>query len=80
MATFKYKKLLKNKFTMSIVKFLKYGAILLIIPPIINYAALNRESSILATHGLPYDIGMGQKLFLSCKGSGVPTGIINHKS
>jgi len=25
--------------------------------------------------GLPYDIGFGQKLFLRCRGHGVPTGI-----
>jgi hypothetical protein len=25
--------------------------------------------------GLPYDIGYGQKLFLRCRGHGVPTGI-----
>jgi len=25
--------------------------------------------------GLPYDIGYGQKLFLRCRGHGVPTGM-----
>ena len=27
------------------------------------------------TPGLPYDIGYGQKLFLRCRGRGIPTGV-----
>ena len=40
---------------------------------IINYAALSKEKDIMRSHGLYYDIGLGQKLFMSCKGSGLPT-------
>ena len=53
--------------------FFKYGILLAFVPPFINYAALNQERNVLSSHGLPYDIGLGQKLFLSCKGKGLPT-------
>jgi len=62
-----------NKYVHSLINFFKYSIIIFIIPPIINYAAISREMSVLADHGLPYDIRMGQKLFLSCKGEGIPT-------
>lgn len=39
----------------------------------INYAALNKEKEVLGRHGLEYDIGMGQKIFMKCKGEGLPT-------
>jgi len=39
----------------------------------INYAALSKEKELLGGHGLSYDIGMGQKVFMSCKGEGLPT-------
>jgi len=42
--------------------------VLCMIPPLLNYAALNRETPLLGQHGLPYDVGNGQKLFFSCKG------------
>jgi hypothetical protein len=66
---------LSNKYFASIVNFLMYAALICIVPPIINYAAINREIQIIGDHGLPYDIGGGQKLFLSCKGKGLPTSI-----
>jgi hypothetical protein len=68
--------LLSNKYIRSIYNFIKYASIICIIPPIINYAAVNREINVVGNHGLPYDVGMGQKLFLSCRGKGVPTGKI----
>lgn len=62
--------LCKNKYFSSLISFFKYATIFLIVPPILNYAALNRETPVLSEHGLPYDVGHGQKLFLSCKGKG----------
>ncbi|CAF1443089.1 unnamed protein product [Adineta ricciae] len=58
----------------------KLGQLLLfiiIVPPLINYASLKREAPLLAQHGLPYDIGYGQKLFLRCRGQGAPTVILD---
>ncbi len=69
--------LLTNKYIRSIFNFIKYASIICIIPPIINYAAVNREINVVGNHGIPYDVGLGQKLFLNCKGKGVPTSIIN---
>jgi hypothetical protein len=60
----------KNKYILSFVNFFKYALVVCIIPPLLNYAALNRETPVLGEHGLPYDVGSGQKLFLSCKGKG----------
>ena len=62
--------LFKNKYILSFLNFLKYAIVVCIIPPLLNYAALNRETPVLGEHGLPYDVGSGQKLFLSCKGKG----------
>ncbi|CAF1393053.1 unnamed protein product [Rotaria magnacalcarata] len=49
----------------------------IIVPPLINYASLKREAPLLGQHGLPYDIGFGQKLFLRCRGKGAPTVIFD---
>lgn len=69
------KKFFSNRFVKIFLNFLKYGSILCIVPPLLNYAALSRESPYMSSHGLPYDVGYKQKLFLSCKGKGQPTGI-----
>ncbi|CAF2415049.1 unnamed protein product [Rotaria sp. Silwood2] len=50
---------------------------IIIVPPLINYASLKREAPLLGQHGLPYDIGYGQKLFLRCRGHGAPTVIFD---
>lgn len=65
---------MQNKYINSFISFLKYGLLICIIPSLLNYAALNREYPVMGSHGLPYDVGSGQKLFLSCKGKGLPTG------
>ena len=65
--------LLANKYISALINFFKYGIIFCIVPPLINYAAISRELEVISRHGLPYDIGMSQKLFLSCKGTGLPT-------
>lgn len=49
----------------------------LIIPPFLNYAALQKEIAELKPEGEFYDIGWGQKLFLSCRGKGPPTVIFD---
>lgn len=56
--------------------YLLYGFCLLLVPPILNHAALNKEESVLKEDGLPYDIGWNQKLFLKCAGEGRPTVIL----
>ena len=65
--------LFNNKYVNTLLTYIKYVSLFCIIPPIINYAALNQELPVIGGHGLPYDISMGQKLFLSCKGKGLPT-------
>lgn len=54
----------------------KYGLITFLIMLVINYAALSKEKEVLRSHGLEYDIGLGQKIFMSCKGEGLPTVIM----
>lgn len=63
----------KNRFVSFFFNLIKYGSLICIIPPLLNYAALSRESFYMSSHGLPYDVGSSQKLFLSCKGKGKPT-------
>lgn len=52
------------------------GKILLLIvfvPPFLNYAALQREAQMLTPHaGRPFDVGLGQKIHMVCKGKGQP--------
>jgi hypothetical protein len=57
-----------NKYVYSFMSYIGVLFVLCIIPPLLNYAALNRETPLLGQHGLPYDVGNGQKLFFSCKG------------
>ena len=56
---------------------LKYLALLIVIPPFLNYAALNQEEQKLMPDGALFDIGFGQKLFMSCIGEGTPTVILD---
>ena len=74
------KTFLNNKYVTALINFFKYATLICIVPPILNYAAINRELKVVGSHGFPYDVGGGQKLFLSCKGSGVPTSkILNRR-
>lgn len=60
------------------VRALKYPAFALFIPAILNYAALNRENAVLQPQdGALYNVGWDQKIFLQCKGSGVPTVVLD---
>ncbi|XP_069776389.1 uncharacterized protein [Narcine bancroftii] len=56
-----------------LISFLKYLLLILAIPPFLNYASLQREGSLLQPQdGQLIDIGLGQKLYLSCIGKGQP--------
>ncbi|CAF0829974.1 unnamed protein product [Brachionus calyciflorus] len=72
-----FRKFFSSRIVTFVLNFVKYGALICIIPPLLNYAALNRESPVMGTHGLMYDVGSSQRLFLSCKGKGVPTIIMD---
>ncbi|XP_066546785.1 uncharacterized protein LOC136713563 [Amia ocellicauda] len=51
----------------------KYIFLLIIIPPFLNYASLQREGLLLQPKGGKLiDIGLGQKICLTCKGQGQP--------
>ncbi|KAH9512617.1 E3 ubiquitin-protein ligase rnf19a [Bulinus truncatus] len=52
---------------------IKYIFLIIFVPPFLNYASLQREGVELKPEGELYDIGWGQKLFLSCHGKGPPT-------
>ena len=61
---------------MNIIKWL---ALLVIVPPLLNYASLkNEETLLLPSDALHYDVGHGQKLMLRCAGKGAPTVILDH--
>ncbi|KAM9724036.1 uncharacterized protein ACNS7B_019242 [Menidia menidia] len=52
--------------------------LLLIIPPFLNYASLQREAQmLLPKDGLIVDVGLGQKMHLLCKGRGRPVVILD---
>lgn len=59
------------------LSFVKYIAIILIIPPILNYGALKREADALFPQGEKVDVGWGQKMFISCLGEGIPIVILD---
>ncbi len=63
----------RNKYLGLLFNSLKYGLLLFVIMLVMNYAALSREREVIGMHGLSYDIGLGQKVFMSCKGEGLPT-------
>lgn len=56
---------------------LKYVLLVLIVPGLLNYAALLRESAALLPQGAFYDVGFGQKIFMMCNGTGSPTVILD---
>ncbi|XP_005109384.1 uncharacterized protein LOC101846099 [Aplysia californica] len=56
---------------------LKYVFLIIFVPPFLNYASLQRETVELRPPGELYDIGWGQKLFLSCQGQGPPTVVLD---
>nr|XP_015213618.1 PREDICTED: uncharacterized protein LOC107078705 isoform X2 [Lepisosteus oculatus] len=51
----------------------KWFFLLVIIPPVLNYSSLQREALLLQPEGgTLIDIGLGQKIYLVCKGQGRP--------
>lgn len=59
------------------LSFVKYIAVILIVPPILNYGALKREADALFPQGEKVDVGWGQMMFISCLGEGIPTVILD---
>ena len=47
------------------------------VPPMLNYAGLKQERDHLITNATLFDVGFGQKLFMSCEGAGRPTVILD---
>ncbi|XP_078396199.1 uncharacterized protein LOC144679568 isoform X2 [Cetorhinus maximus] len=61
-----------------LISVLKYLLLILVIPPFLNYAALQREGALLQPQeGELVDIGLGQKLYLNCQGKGHPVVIFD---
>ncbi|ESO93742.1 hypothetical protein LOTGIDRAFT_228523 [Lottia gigantea] len=56
---------------------LKYLLLLVIVPPFLNYASLQKEKTELKPDGELYDIGWGQNLFMKCHGVGPPTVLLD---
>jgi len=55
--------------------------VVVVVPPMLNYAGLQRERAFLRSHsleppGLMVDIGWGQELYLRCEGEGLPTVVL----
>uniref|UniRef100_A0A3Q2QHR1 Si:dkey-122a22.2 n=1 Tax=Fundulus heteroclitus TaxID=8078 RepID=A0A3Q2QHR1_FUNHE len=52
--------------------------LIVIVPPFLNYASLQREGQVLLpTDGQMVDVGLGQKMHLLCKGRGKPAVILD---
>jgi len=66
-----------NSFLFAAFGKIKYIFLILFVPPFLNYASLQREAIELKPAGEQYDIGWGQKLFLSCQGQGPPTVVLD---
>ena len=64
-------------FTNSVLTGLKVIFFLCVIPPMLNYAGLQKEKDFLRSQATLFDIGFGQKMFMNCSGSGRPTVILD---
>ena len=49
----------------------------IVVPPMMNYAGLRQERDHLTRNITMFDVGFGQKLFMSCLGEGRPTVILD---
>ena len=56
---------------------LKVLLFIIVVPPMLNYAGLQKEREFLTSNLTRYDIGFSQKMFFSCSGSGQPTVILD---
>ena len=55
----------------------KFFLFVVAVPPMLNYASLRKERDFLISNATQYDVGFGQKLYLSCVGEGSPTVILD---
>ncbi|XP_012728320.2 uncharacterized protein si:dkey-122a22.2 [Fundulus heteroclitus] len=61
-----------------LINFGKCLLLIVIVPPFLNYASLQREGQVLLpTDGQMVDVGLGQKMHLLCKGRGKPAVILD---
>ncbi|XP_038157729.1 uncharacterized protein si:dkey-122a22.2 [Cyprinodon tularosa] len=61
-----------------LINFGKCLLLIVIVPPFLNYASLQREGQVLLPkEGQMVDVGLGQKLHLLCKGRGKPAVILD---
>jgi len=63
-----------NNILGNIVKVLLF---VIVVPPMLNYAGLQKEREFLTANLTLYDIGFGQKMFFNCSGVGKPTVILD---
>ena len=56
---------------------LKVLLFVIVAPPMMNYAGLRQERDHLTRNITQFDVGFGQKLFMSCLGEGRPTVILD---
>ena len=49
----------------------------ILLPPMLNYGGLKKESEYFRSSAILFDIGFGQQLFMNCSGSGTPTVILD---
>lgn len=56
---------------------LKVLLFVIVAPPMMNYAGLRQEREHLSRNITTFDVGFGQKLFMSCLGEGSPTVILD---
>ena len=56
---------------------LKVLLFVIVVPPMMNYAGLRQERDHLTRNITMFDVGFGQKLFMSCLGEGRPTVILD---
>ena len=59
------------------VQLLKVLMFVIVVPPMMNYAGLRQEREHLTRNLTVFDVGFGQKLFMSCLGEGKPTVILD---
>ncbi|PWA32396.1 hypothetical protein CCH79_00012005 [Gambusia affinis] len=68
----------RQSYSSILVNFGKCLLLIVIVPPFINYASLQREGQmLLPKDGQMVDVGLGQKLHLLCKGRGKPAVILD---
>ncbi|MEQ2244069.1 hypothetical protein ILYODFUR_013362, partial [Ilyodon furcidens] len=61
-----------------LINFGKCLLLIVIVPPFLNYASLQREGQmLLPKDGQMVDVGLGQKMHLLCKGRGKPAVILD---